>query len=645
MNFQDYKNLPSISGIKHTFCYHCFKVPSISIDDSFTTITMNCEECKYKAIIPISKFVSVCAHADTRDHLCPHNIIGFLFCIDCQHWFCHSCLEEHNNENHIMMKAADYRMNEKTSCACSEEAKYYCYECKAHFCNRCKQTHINHDYQEVLALIDKGEKEGYKEIINDMKKYMNYRKELKIQAIDYLQQKMNQIEEIYERNHKTNEYLLQLFQILLNSYSPVHPNYYAAMNIINNSEFDAKEYDRPINDIGALISFFNQTHIMKPKKKCINGLKEMTLTQSKKVHKDWIGDLLLLKDGRIASCSGDKTIQIYNKNMDLIDMTLFGHEMGVRYLSQLDNGLLLSASIDCNIKVWDINKTTHQCIATLKGHEHWLRKVIPISKNRIASCGQDGTFRIWEATYPYSCLKTVKLEKNDCISIIELKSKENTLVTVEGNSSWFNFCENCTMTFWDGTSYEKRVTIKDVECSSKNALIEYKNKLLVGGNGKITTVSIESQQIENIVVVSSNEPIENIVDISDNEGLFICTLVDIGNDIILFGDQRGKVNQLNMKTFEVNDKIQLHKGMIYKIIKIGDNSYASGCEDGYLSLWEAHQFEVEHKFRDGFYCYTLDSRFNQKEDQKEYEIENVGFPTLGGLTDPFLRFINNELII
>ena len=244
MNFQEYKNLPSILGIKHTFCYHCFKVPLISIDDSFTTITMNCEECKHKAIIPISKFVSVCAHADTKDHLCPHNIIGFLFCIDCQHWFCHTCLEEHSNENHIIMKVADYRMNEITHCACSEEPRYYCHECKAHFCNRCKQIHINHDYQDVIALIDSGEKEGYKEIIKDINKYMNYRKELKVQAIDYLQQRMNQIEEAYEKNQKTNEYLLQLFQILLNSYSPFHPNYYAAMNIINNSEFDAKEFDK-----------------------------------------------------------------------------------------------------------------------------------------------------------------------------------------------------------------------------------------------------------------------------------------------------------------------------------------------------------------------------------------------------------------
>ena len=296
--------------------------------------------------------------------------------------------------------------------------------------------------------------------------------------------------------------------------------------------------------------------------------------------------------------------------------------------------LLLSASIDCNIKVWDINKTTDQCIATLKGHEHWLRKVIPISKNRIASCGQDGTYRIWEASAPYSCIKTVKLEKNDCISIIELKYKENTLVTVEGNSSWFNFCENCTMTFWDGTSYEKKVTIQDVECSSKNGLIEYKNRLLVGGNGRITTVSIESQQIENIVYISSNDE------------LYICTLVDIGNDIILFGDQKGKVNQLNMKTFEVTDKIQLHKGMIYKIIKTGDNSYASGCEDGYLSLWEAHSFfEVDYKFRDGIYCYTLDSRFNQKEDQKEYN-ENSIFPRLQGLIDPFsARFEDNDIIL
>lgn len=639
MNFSEFKNLPSISKVKHTFCYHCFKVPSISIDDSFKTITMNCKECNHRSIIQISKFVSICAHAETKNHLCPHNIIGFLFCIECQHWLCHDCLEEHQDNNHIFMRVADYQMNELTECACKDEAKYYCHNCKTHFCNRCKQTHLNHDYQEMLALIDSGEKSGYKEIIKDMKKYMDYRQTIKNKTIDFLQQRIKQIEEAYEKNQKTNEYLLQLFQILVNSYSPLHPNYYAAMNIINNSEFIAKEFDRPISDLGGVLSFFNQTHIMKPKLKVVNSLKEMTLTQSKKVHKDWIGDLLILKDGRIASCSGDKTIQIYNKNMNSIDLTLKGHEKGVRYLSQLDNGLLLSASIDCKIKVWDIERTSEQCIATLNGHEHWLRKVIPISKNRIASCGQDGTFRIWEASAPYSCIQTVNVGKNDCISILELKSKENTIVTIEGNSFWYEPCSNCSMTFWDSNTYEKLLTINDVECASKNGLIEYKNKLIVGGIGKITIVNIYSQQIETIIDVSLSK-----------DKLYICTLVDIGDDTILFGDLDGKVNQLNMKTLIIEDSIKLHQGMIYKIIKIGESSYASGCDEGVLSLWGSHPFLTDHQFNEGYHSYTIDSRFNQKEDKKEYneynEYERNERDIVQYLFDPFLmRFEDNGLMI
>ena len=62
-------------------------------------------------------------------------------------------------------------------------------------------------------------------------------------------------------------------------------------------------------------------------------------------HSDLIASLLLLSDGRLASCSDDNTIKIYDiKNNYHCDITLEGHTDCVNYISQLDNNKLISCS-------------------------------------------------------------------------------------------------------------------------------------------------------------------------------------------------------------------------------------------------------------------------------------------------------------
>ena len=50
-------------------------------------------------------------------------------------------------------------------------------------------------------------------------------------------------------------------------------------------------------------------------------------------HSDYVNSLLLLSDGRLASCSDDKTIKIYNINNNYhCDITLEGHTHSVSYI-------------------------------------------------------------------------------------------------------------------------------------------------------------------------------------------------------------------------------------------------------------------------------------------------------------------------
>ena len=103
----------------------------------------------------------------------------------------------------------------------------------------------------------------------------------------------------------------------------------------------------------------------------INNIK--TINEHSSIH-----SLLLLSDGRLASCSQDKTIKIYNINNNYhCDITLEGHTNGVNYISELDNNKLISCSDDRSIKIWSISQSSYQCDYTIyNAHNGWIHKVI-----------------------------------------------------------------------------------------------------------------------------------------------------------------------------------------------------------------------------------------------------------------------------
>ena len=70
-------------------------------------------------------------------------------------------------------------------------------------------------------------------------------------------------------------------------------------------------------------------------------------------HTDYINSVVLLKDGRIASCSDDSTIKIFNplKNYKC-EITLKGHNEGVNSICIIDSGQLVSCSRDGIYKIW-----------------------------------------------------------------------------------------------------------------------------------------------------------------------------------------------------------------------------------------------------------------------------------------------------
>ena len=109
----------------------------------------------------------------------------------------------------------------------------------------------------------------------------------------------------------------------------------------------------------------------------------------------------------LASCSSDLTIKLWDPSDEYKNIrTLPGHDHSVSSIrfvpsgaagSPLSGNLLVSASRDKTLRVWDV--TTGYCVKTLRGHTDWVRSVTPSLDGRwLLSAGNDQIPRLWDAT-------------------------------------------------------------------------------------------------------------------------------------------------------------------------------------------------------------------------------------------------------
>lgn len=136
--------------------------------------------------------------------------------------------------------------------------------------------------------------------------------------------------------------------------------------------------------------------------------------------------------------------------------TLSGHEAEILHLQLTpDEQLLVSASKDHSIRIWDVND--HKCLQTLKGHQDWVR-ALSITNNgeKIISASDDWSIKVWdirtgkcEHTFTGHTMPAIAtcVSKNDrfvltgsrdrTIRIWDLKSGKQTN-TLQGHEDWVN---------------------------------------------------------------------------------------------------------------------------------------------------------------------------------------------------------------
>ena len=182
---------------------------------------------------------------------------------------------------------------------------------------------------------------SFKDISNNLKKanklltinFKNYKNEL---INEYIKQ-INRIESAYEESYKNNMNILIFIQTLIDNYDE---SVEMKNSILNNCiKIEQCKHNMKIYE---LINYYNEYNIVESVK--IEDVKNIkTITE----HTDFVYSLLHLKDGRLASCSGDRTIRIYVPSKDYYcEQVIRRHSKSIRSICQLDDGIIVSGSDD-----------------------------------------------------------------------------------------------------------------------------------------------------------------------------------------------------------------------------------------------------------------------------------------------------------
>ena len=392
----------------------------------------------------------------------------------------------------------------------------------------------NHIFKEIKIDLEK----GYKFLNSD---FNTYKDEL---INEYLKQ-INELKSAYEESYNRNMNMLSFIQILINNYDESVEMRNCILN--NCIKIEQCKDNKNINE---LIKYYNKYNIIES----VNIEQVKTITG----HTKSVNSLLHLKDGRVASCSIDNTIRIYDPSNDYhCDQVIKRHSEGIRSICQLDDGTIVSCSYQ-TIMIGDYTiKNAHD--------DSWIFKVITLPNNRIASCSADKTIKIWKSNPPYSDtpIKVLEGHRHYVFSLLYMKERD---IMLSGS-------RDDTLRLWNMSTYQCITVIEGVYCCFTNSLYQIdKDRVIVGGVNSFSIVNIDKCIIENRIEDKSI-------------GYVRCFLKLRDNKTILCGCKYGKFCFYDMNTKQYKITNNHHHRIINDLLLIDDNTFLSCSTDTTIKVW------------------------------------------------------------
>ena len=195
----------------------------------------------------------------------------------------------------------------------------------------------------------------------------------------------------------------------------------------------------------------------------------------KNLHHKNVNCIIELSDKRIVTGSYLSIsicfIDLLTKEWNQISKIDKAHNDWINYISELNNKRIASCSEDLTIKIWDVSdffKTT--LITAIVAHTHWIFQIITLTNNRIASIARDKTIKIWDDLSFKKIETPFETQENEPFCAIQLK-KQNEILCVSLSKNYEGRITFYSLTY----PYEQKGTIEQVFTSCINGMIELAN--------------------------------------------------------------------------------------------------------------------------------------------------------------------------
>ena len=292
-----------------------------------------------------------------------------------------------------------------------------------------------------------------------------------------------------------------------------------------------------------------------------------TLIQTIEVHDDAVNLFSIFPSNNISSISNDKSIIIYNTNLEILQKIENSHDDIIFELSIKDENNFATCSRDKTIKTWknteekNINFKLNYIINTT--HQNDIHQIIYFPDDSIISCSKDTKIKIFKkVNNEYQCELTLE-HSNPVYSILFLE-KEKILIS----SGLLSTC------FWDFNNHLNKLIFNlESYCLGKNSLKRLdEDKIIVGGKGLIQIISMKEKRI-----------------IKEIDSEFICWTICIIKDrnICLCGGTSCNILIFNINTYEkILEVKNCHDNYIRSINLLYNGNFISGSEDKKIKVWK-----------------------------------------------------------
>jgi WD40 repeat protein len=248
-------------------------------------------------------------------------------------------------------------------------------------------------------------------------------------------------------------------------------------------------------------------------------------------HKDAINQIILLKNGRIASSANDKSILIYDKEMNNIQLSINNNlKSNVLNIMQSNEGYIFASLDSGSILIYKLNSSnSYQLIQDIKGHDDRVTKIIQIKDGRFISCSNDKTIKIWKFLNEQLILDETlnEYEETGISSIIEFK--ENEIISTPYKVG--------SIVFWSLQELKIIEKINNIKCDWDWNIIEKINEDTIIVGGRKSLYLIKNYKL--------------VIDIKmDSNYYCICYL---SNGYILTGHKNGNIKEWKL----INNELKL----------------------------------------------------------------------------------------